>query len=59
LLFNAIELIEKSHIMIGGRYILVDAYASPPVIEFYERNGFTSLVTEDENRLSIKMIYKI
>ena len=59
LLFNAIDLIEKSHTMIGGRYILVDAYACPPVIGFYERNGFTPLITEDESELSVKMIYKI
>lgn len=59
LLFNAIDLIEQSHTFIGGRYILVDAYACKPVIDFYERNGFTSLVTEDENNMSVKMIYKI
>jgi GNAT superfamily N-acetyltransferase len=59
LLFNAINLIEQAHVNIGGRYILVDAYACDPVIHFYERNGFTSLVTEDENSSSVKMIYKI
>jgi len=59
LLFNAIEMIERSHALIGGRYILVDAYASEPVIDFYERNGFTRLVTQEDNPTSIKMIYKI
>ena len=59
LLFNAIDLIEQSHTYIGGRYILVDAYACTPVIDFYERNGFTSLVTQEERESSVKMIYKI
>ncbi len=59
LLFNAIDLIEKSHTIIGGRYILVDAYACTPVIGFYERYGFTSLVTQEESEASVKMIYKI
>ncbi len=59
LLFNAIDMIERSHTFIGGRYILVDAYACTPVIHFYERNGFTPLTTQEENETSIKMIYKI
>ncbi len=59
LLFNAIDLIEQAHASIGGRYILVDAYACTPVIHFYERNGFTLLATEDENSMGVKMIYKV
>ena len=59
LLYHAINLIENAHLILGGRYILVDAFACTPVIKFYERNGFIKLITKDENELSIKMIYKI
>ena len=59
LLFSAINLIEDAHQSIGGRYILVDAFACRPVIDFYERNGFTQLITQEESKQSIKMIYKI
>ena len=59
LLFTAIEMIEKSHATIGGRYILVDAINCTPVTDFYERNGFTKLITQETNKESQKMIYKI
>lgn len=59
LLFNAITLIEDANFLVGGRYILVDAFACKPVIEFYEKNGFTKLVTQEDNKSSVKMIYKI
>ncbi len=59
LLFNAINLIEDANFAIGGRYILVDAFDCTPVIHFYEQNGFTKLVTQEDNDTSIKMIYKI
>ena len=59
LLFSAIEMIEQSTKIIGGRYILVDAFNCKPVIEFYNRNGFTKLATSEDNILSQKMIYKI
>ena len=59
LLFNAISLIEESHLIVGGRYILVDAFNSLPVLHFYEQNGFTKLVTQEDNENSVKMIYKI
>jgi len=59
LLFTAIDMIEISQKIIGGRYILVDAFNCNPVVEFYNRNGFTKLATSDKNSVSIKMIYKI
>ena len=59
LLFTAIDMIETSQKIIGGRYILVDAFNYKPVVEFYNRNGFTKLATSEENSVSIKMIYKI
>jgi len=59
LLFSAINLIEDANYIVGGRYILVDAFACTPVIRFYEQNGFTRLVTEENNIDSVKMIYKI
>jgi len=59
LLFTAMDMIETSQKIIGGRYILVDAFNCKPVVEFYNRNGFTKLTTLEENPISIKMIYKI
>ena len=59
LLFNAISLIEDSHLIVGGRYILVDAFDCLPVPHFYEQNGFTKLVTQEESDLSVKMMYRI
>lgn len=59
LLFNAINFIEEANSLIGGRYILVDAYSCQPVINFYERNGFVQLATQEQESESIKMIYKI
>ena len=59
LLFTAIDMIEKSYKIIGGRYILVDAFNCKPVTEFYNKNGFTKLATSEDSTLSIKMIYKI
>lgn len=59
LLFTAIDMIETSQKIIGGRYILVDAFNCKPVVEFYNRNGFIKLATSEENLVSIKMIYKI
>jgi GNAT superfamily N-acetyltransferase len=59
LLFTALELIEDANRLIGGRYILVDAINSPPVLRFYQQNGFTKLVTKEANNNSVKMIYKI
>lgn len=59
LLFSAIDMIEESQKIIGGRYILVDAFNCKPVVEFYNRNGFTKLITSEDDSISIKMIYKI
>ena len=59
LLFSAINLIEDANFAVGGRYILVDAFACSPVIHFYEQNGFTKLVTQEDTPNSVKMIYKI
>ncbi len=59
LLYDAINLIEYSNVIIGGRYILVDAFNCKPVIHFYERNGFIKLETLENSPSSIKMIYKI
>ncbi|SFV75565.1 Phage protein [hydrothermal vent metagenome] len=59
LLFTAINMIEESQKIIGGRYILVDAFNCEPVVEFYKRNGFTKLITSEDDSISIKMIYKI
>ncbi len=59
LLYNAFDLIEDANKSIGGRYILVDAINSPPVLHFYKKNGFTRLITQEENSNSVKMIYKI
>lgn len=59
LLFSAINLIEDANFVVGGRYILVDAFACTPVIKFYEQNGFTQLITQEKNKDSVKMIYKI
>ena len=55
----AIDMIEKSQKIIGGRYILVDAFNCKPVIKFYNKNGFIKLATSENNLTSIKMIYKI
>jgi len=52
-------MIEESQKIIGGRYILADAFNCKPVVEFYKRNGFTKLVTSKDDSISIKMIYKI
>jgi len=52
LLYSAITLIESANQIVGGRYILVDAFNCKPVIHFYERNGFTKLATIDENSTS-------
>lgn len=59
LLYTAISLIEDANKIVGGRYILVDAFNCDPVIHFYERNGFIKLPTLEEDQNSIKMIYKI
>ena len=59
LLFSAIDMIERTQKIIGGRYILVDAFNCKPVVEFYKRNGFTRLITSEDDSKSIKMIYKI
>lgn len=59
LLHNAINLIESVNQIIGGRYILVDAFNCEPVIHFYYRNGFTKLATIEDDTTSVKMIYKI
>lgn len=59
LLYSAINLIETANKIVGGRYILVDAFNCEPVVHFYERNGFTKLATLENDDISIKMIYKI
>ena len=59
LLFSAIDMIERTQKIIGGRYILVDAFNCKAVVEFYNRNGFTKLITSEDDLISIKMIYKM
>ncbi len=59
LLYSAINLIEDANKIVGGRYILVDAFNCNPIIHFYNRNGFMELPTIEEDKNSIKMIYKV
>jgi GNAT superfamily N-acetyltransferase len=40
----------------GCRYLTVDAYATPAVLAFYEKNGFEYLIGEDNN-INTRLMY--
>jgi len=54
LMEHAIEKLEMTNKIIGGRFILLDAINNQKIIEFYENFGF--FVIEESNKDSIKMI---
>lgn len=55
MLSDALEIIDKSHQELGGRFILIDSVNNPKVLSFYKENSFVAL-ENDENSESIKMI---
>lgn len=55
MLSDALEIIDKSHIDLGGRFILIDSVNNPKVLSFYKENSFVAL-EDDESLESIKMM---
>lgn len=43
----------------GCRFIIVDAYNKPKIIEFYEKNGFEFLSGKDEGKDTRLMVYDL
>jgi hypothetical protein len=43
----------------GCRFVLVDAYNSPEVIKFYEKNDFTLLTEKDQNKKTRLMYFDL
>ena len=61
LLDDAYEIIKNARVLVAGRIILVDAVNHKKVIDFYEKNDFVILRTDEDgsDTENIKMIYKI
>lgn len=55
ILNDAIEIIDRSQLFLGGRFILLDAVNEHKVIKFYKNNAFFP-IEEGPNFESIKMI---
>ncbi len=55
MLSDALEIIDKSHIDLGGRFILIDSVNNQKVLSFYKENSFVAL-EHDESLESIKMM---
>jgi hypothetical protein len=55
ILEDSIEILDKSHIALGGRFILLDAVNDKKLLKFYKKNLFFP-VEEDYDGESIKMI---
>ena len=54
LMEHAIEKLETTSRVVGGRFILLDALNNEKIIKFYEEFGFFKI--EDINKDSVKMI---
>jgi len=52
----AMDIIQQSQNLVGGRFVLVDAINNSKVINFYKKNGFIKFY---DNKETIKMIYSI
>jgi hypothetical protein len=48
---HAMSICKMGHDLVGGRFVRVDCRDIPGLVDFYERNGFRRLQTDDKTGL--------
>lgn len=59
ILSDAIDTVKDTSMLVGGRFIVLDAVNHDKVIRFYESNNFIVLPTTSTSQQSIKMYYPL